>query len=357
MPSDLLPLTVVNVSYPFNPIGDDSVGGAEQMLARMDEALVEGGHRSIVLAAEGSQCRGTLVPIPTPPPGAPIDDAATARAHAAMRAALDETVRNEHVDVLHFHGIDFGEVLPADGPAAVVTIHLPPDWYARDVLARGARRAQLVCVSQAQRAAAATLGIDALVIGNGVRIRPPPREPRFPDLVVAMGRICPEKGFHHAIDAARLAGAALVLAGRVYPFESHVRYFEEAIVPRLDETRRFLGPLDTEARRRWLTRATCLLVPSLVAETSSLVAMEALACGTPVVAFRSGALVEIVEHGKTGFLVSSPDEMAHAIVAARDLDPEDCLRAARERFDVRRTAAETLALYRVVAQRTKERAA
>src|SRR5207249_5576489 len=129
----------------------------------------------------------------------------------------------------------------------------------------------------------------------------------------ALGRICPEKGFHFALQAAKMARADLLLAGQVFPYASHVEYFESKIVPRLDERRQFVGPVGFHRKKRLLSKAKCLLVPSTVNETSSLVAMEALAAGTPVIAFPSGALPEIVEHGRTGYLVSDVKEMAQAI--------------------------------------------
>ncbi|TGS68868.1 glycosyltransferase, partial [Mesorhizobium sp. M8A.F.Ca.ET.181.01.1.1] len=88
------------------------------------------------------------------------------------------------------------------------------------------------------------------------------------------------------------------------------------------------------AKRRFLNAARCLVIPSLAAETSSLVAMEALACGTPVVAFPNGALPGVVEHGRTGFLVNDVHEMAGAIVAASRLDAEICRAEARRRFSL-----------------------
>src|SRR5262249_18461298 len=89
-------------------------------------------------------------------------------------------------------------------------------------------------------------------------------------------------------------------------------------------------------KRRLLSGACCLLVPSLVAETSSLVSMEAIACGTPVVAFPSGALPEVIDHGRTGFLVESLAEMACAIRHTDSISREVCLRTARERFSADR---------------------
>jgi glycosyltransferase involved in cell wall biosynthesis len=94
-----------------------------------------------------------------------------------------------------------------------------------------------------------------------------------------------------------------------------------------------------------LTAARALLAPSLVPETGSLVAMEALACGTPVIAFRAGALASVVEHGVTGYLVADAAEMGEAMHAAAELDPERCRVAARARFSVGRMRDEYLAIY------------
>lgn len=137
--------------------------------------------------------------------------------------------------------------------------------------------------------------------------------------------------------------------GRGLPYPAHEDYFRTEIEPRLDRSRRFIGPVGFERKRRLLTAARCLVVPSLAPETSSLVAMEALACGTPVVAFPAGALPEIVEHGRTGFLAADEREMAGAIRAASGLSAEDCRAAARERFDLEDMAARYFDLYRQVA--------
>jgi glycosyltransferase involved in cell wall biosynthesis len=166
-----------------------------------------------------------------------------------------------------------------------------------------------------------------------------------------LGRICPEKGFHIALDAAVRARIPALLAGDVFRYEAHERYFRDEIVPRLDGLRRFIGPVGLARKRRLLAAARCLLVPSLAPETSSLVAMEALACGTPVIAFPSGALPDIVEHEKTGFLVHDAREMAHAIEAAGRLDPEVCRRTARARFALDTMTRRYVALYKqLVAQ-------
>jgi glycosyltransferase involved in cell wall biosynthesis len=121
------------------------------------------------------------------------------------------------------------------------------------------------------------------------------------------------------------------------------------VVPRLDEHRKFLGPLDEKTKFKLLRRARCLLQPSLAAETSSLVAMEALASGTPVVAYPSGALATLVEHGRTGFLVSDVEEMAEAIRRIGCINPAACLAAAAARFDLTRMISRYFEAYTALA--------
>jgi glycosyltransferase involved in cell wall biosynthesis len=183
------------------------------------------------------------------------------------------------------------------------------------------------------------------VIDNGVERYPQPNVAHRRSICVAMGRICREKGCDIALRAARRAGRSLLLAGRVFPYPDHVAYFERKIQPLLDSSRRFIGPVNAVLRRRLLARASCVLIPSLAPETSSLVAMEAAMGGAPVIAFRSGALPQIVEHGRTGFLVNDEQEMAEAISRAGEIDSAECRRIAEERFSADAMCARYFELY------------
>jgi glycosyltransferase involved in cell wall biosynthesis len=207
----------------------------------------------------------------------------------------------------------------------------------------------LVCVSDYQaRTAPAEAQIDS-VIPNGVDLdefRPARRAGNY---VLAMGRICPEKGFQLAIDAAEKAGVKMILAGTVFEYSEHRKYFDSIIAPRLNERVRFIGPVGGERKCDLLAGARCLLIPSQVSETSSLAAMEAMAAGTPVIAWRSGTLPEIVDDGRTGFLVSSVEEMGDAIARVESIDRQECRREADERFDSTNMVAQYLALYQRVA--------
>lgn len=338
-------LTVLSVAYTLAPAGPDAVGGAEQVLSSLDAALVAAGHRSIVVACAGSRAAGRLVEVPVP--GGPGDREAAQR---AFRAAVAGAVRGAAVDVVHMHGLDFAACLPPPGVPTLVTLHLPPDWYPRAALAPARPGTFLHCVSATQHAAAPPGTALLPPIGNGVdveRLAAPRLTRRGHALMLA--RICPEKGVHDALDAAHRAGVPLLIGGAVFPYPEHRDYHARRVAPRLDRCRRYLGPLAFARKRRLLASARCLLVPSLAPETSSLVAMEALACGTPVIARAVGALPEIVEHGRTGFLVRDVAEMAAAIGRVGEIDPEACREAARSRFGRDRTVAAYLALYRRLA--------
>jgi glycosyltransferase involved in cell wall biosynthesis len=187
------------------------------------------------------------------------------------------------------------------------------------------------------------------LIENGVSLSRFHPEAQKQDYVAAMGRICPEKGFEVALDAASAAGVSLHLAGEVFGYPEHERYFRRAIQPRIEKQHRFVGTLGGEQKRIFLARARALLVPSMVAETSSLVTMEALACGTPVIAFQNGALPELIDPGRTGFLVNSREEMAEAIRQVGELDPAECRREAEQRFSAEKMVAQYLKLYRALA--------
>ena len=338
-------LTVVSIAYPLVPIGPDTVGGTEQVLAMLDEALDRHGHRSIVIAPEGSKVSGMLVPTPSGAGMGAIDEATWDEAYAVHRRALRLVLEAVAVDVVHMHGVDFHSYLPEHTDLPVLaTLHLPPHNYPADVSRPDRPLTFLSCVSQFSRR---LYPADApmTVIPNGVRLdvfRPVAEKD---DFVLALGRICPEKGFHLALDAARKAGVSLLIGGSVSPFPEHHAYFEQEIVPRLDDRRRFLGPLPLSRRTELLARARCVVMPSLVNESGPLVAIEALASGTPVVARRVGALPEYIEDGRTGILADDVDAIADAMLDAATLDPRDCRQAACERFSSERVARSYFDLY------------
>lgn len=351
-------LTVLSVAFAFAAVGPHAVGGAERILTDLDEALTAAGHRSLVVACEGSRTSGQLFGFPLPKDGT-VDEAMRREVPRRAREAVHRALASAPVDVVHLHGMDFDAYNLPEGVPAVVTLHLPLGWYAPGALERWRRRALFVCVSESQRRTwpPRREGRDeVVVVENGVSIperwNDGPRE----DFALVLGRICPEKNQHEALEAGTMAGIAVLIGGHTFPYREHQDYFAQKIAPLLASNggsrrpqHRFLESLRPDEKRELLTRARCVLHPTRAPETSSLVAMEALAAGTPVIAYRSGALPEIVEDGVTGFLVDDAREMAEAIGKVGTLSRTRCRAAAERRFSKLRMVREYLGLYELLA--------
>jgi glycosyltransferase involved in cell wall biosynthesis len=343
--------TVLSVGYPLARVSEATAGGAEQVLLTLDKALVREGHRSLVVAPTGSKCHGLLIPVHIPT--GTLDDKAKQESRRLFKQAVDAALGHYSVDIVHMHGLDFCDYLPDGRIPVVVTLHMPLNWYKPQDL-KSRTETTLICVSQAQaRTAPAYAEIDG-VITNGVDVRRFQPIDEKGNYILAMGRICPEKGFHLAIDAASQAGEKLIIAGSVFSYPEHQEYFERIIRARLGDSVQFIGAVGSDSKSSLLAGAKCLLVPSLAPETSSLIAMEALASGTPVIAMRSGALQEIISDGETGFLVSSADEMAQAIRRIDLIRPEECHRQAENRFSAEAMITNYLNLYQSIVPASPE---
>ena len=343
-----MPLTVLNVAYPMTEVGPDAVGGSEQILTILDRALTEAGHQSLVLAAAGSNVTGTL--IPSEPMPKRMDEEVRIRASVIHGELIRQILAECAVDVIHMHSLDFHRYLPPPPVPVLATLHLPPNWYPREIFHATRPGFNLNCVSHSQLAACPISPIMLPPISNGIDMGDMPLAPERLGYAACLGRVCPEKGYHFALDAARKAAMPLKLAGAVFPYQSHFDYFDKEIAPRLDAERQFVGPVAYSDKTKFLSQAACLVVSSSVAETSSLAAMEALACGTPVIAFNVGALPELIESGRTGFIVSNVEEMAEALTKVHLLRAEDCRKAARTRCSSGVMAKSYLDLYRCMSQ-------
>ncbi|MCB4824148.1 glycosyltransferase [Roseicella aerolata] len=348
-------LTILQVAFPFAPVGPDAVGGAEQALSLIERSLPRFGHRAITVAGAGSSATGPL--LETPLPTGRITPEVQAAVQARHARAIEEAIARVPIDLVHMHGIDFHRYLPPPGLPVLVTLHLPPGWYPPEVFRLQRPDTWLHPVSPSQHRACPPCPALLPPIENGVPVealRLPLSRRRF---ALVLGRICPEKNQRAALEAGTQAGLPVLLGGQVFPYEAHERYWREAVLPRLRPPHRFLGPLGLPRKRRLLNAARCLVSASLAPETSSLVAMEAMACGTPVIAFPSGALADIVEDGVTGFLVRDAAEMATAMGQADRLCAETIRRTARRRFSADAMLARYVALYEDLARRSRSHAA
>jgi len=342
-------LRVLHVAYPLAPVGPDAVGGVEQVLCHLERGLAARGHETMVLACEGSTVAGRLIPVPRGQP--PYDDRAIAAARSRHSTLIRDALARWPVDLVHMHGFDFDRYLPPAGVPVLATLHCPATWYAPEALDPPRPGIWLNAVSRRQHEELSPNARLLPFVENSVPVEAFSGHHARRSFALVLARIAPDKGIREALEAARLADMPLLIAGETYPYPEHQRYFAEEVQPLLDDRRRYLGPIDFKRKRWLLAAAHCVVVPSLVPETSSLVAREALASATPVVAFRRGALVDAVEHGRTGFLVDDVAAMAEAMQAAPAIEPRLCRAVARARFSLDLMVDGYVRLYREVMRR------
>ncbi|MEA2932771.1 MAG: hypothetical protein QOI56_1556, partial [Actinomycetota bacterium] len=235
-------------------------------------------------------------------------------------------------------------------PPVVTTIHGPLDGELADVYRRIGDHVGLIAISQAQVKPAPDITI-ARVIHHGVTASEFPWGDGQGDYFVFLGRLAADKGAHRAIAAAEKAGVKLVLAGKVRE-RAERDYFEQQVAPHLSDDIRFVGEVPHDEKLRLLAGARATLFPIRWNEPFGLVMIESLACGTPVLAFPEGAAPEVIDDGKTGFLVDGEGEMADAIASVGEIDRGACRAAVEGYFSVSRMVGEHLDLFHdVVAAR------
>ncbi len=347
------PLRILYIAYPLLPVSDASAGGAEQMLWTLEREMHHRGHRTTVAACAGSSVSGTLFVTGDAPRQADSFEDRN-REH---REAIVHRMERETFDLIHDKsGSFFGS---ADEPSIplLATLHLPRSFYPDINWNALAVNLKLNCVSAAQAHTFAELPNLAGWVANGIALERFPFHASKSDYLLWLGRICEEKAPHIAIEAARRTGRRLVLAGQVYPFRYHQEYFVREVKPHLGGPIQFIDSPSFEHKVELLAHASALLVPSQVDETSSLVAMEAMACGTPVLAFRRGALPEVVADGKTGYVVDTFNDLVAAVVRLADIDPQGCRNHVEQHFSAIRMTDDYAMLYQQMLGQSRGEAA
>jgi glycosyltransferase involved in cell wall biosynthesis len=340
-------LRVAVLAPPWIPVPPPGYGGIEAVLDLLCAALVRRGHDVTLFAAPGSRSPATVItPLEDTHPDE-IERALYEADHVARAFELIEGgVPGERpYDVIHDH-CGFTAVAMADRVSVPVvhTLHGPVDERGVHVFYRHhGPKVAAVAISAAQAAAAPdTLRVEA-VIPNPIDVDAWPDGAVKDDYLLWVGRMTPVKGPHRAIQVARRTGRRLILAGPVQPGQEE--FFRTEIEPRLGSRISYLGEVGGRRKRELFARARALLMPIRWPEPFGMVMVEALAAGTPVLAFREGSAPEIVEHGETGFLVADEAEMAEAVERVSDIDPARC-RAAARRFDADEVAAAYERIYR-----------
>jgi glycosyltransferase involved in cell wall biosynthesis len=267
--------------------------------------------------------------------------------HLHLRMLADVYGRSDEFDIIHAHTdvwtLPFAEL--ADTPT-VITMHGRLDVPLAQRSLSLYPGAALVSISEHQRLALAGYPVDWLAtIPNGLDLGAYHRRARGPGSYLAfVGRLSPEKRPDIAVEIAARTGWPLRVAAKVDPVDRD--YFEAQIAPLFDlHDVEFVGELGEDDKPAFYGDAAATLFPSDWPEPFGLVMIEALACGTPVIAFRGGSVAEIIQDGVTGFVVKSLDEAIEAVARLDAIDRQTCRMVFENRFTVERMAAQYLELY------------
>jgi glycosyltransferase involved in cell wall biosynthesis len=305
-------------------------GGTERVVSFLTEELVAMGHDVTLFASGDSITNAKLEAVW--PQALRLDQGI--RDQLAPQILLMEHVYEmaNRFDILHFHVDYFPASLFSRQPVPfITTLHGRLDLPELKPVYAGLPEQNLISISDSQRIPLPEANFIA-TIQHGLPINllmPSPVEPSY---VAFLGRICPEKRPDRAIRIAHGAGHKLKLAAKVDRVDA--AYFNDAIAPMLGADAELVGEINDGAKSAFLSGAKALLMPIDWPEPFGLVMIEAMACGTPVIAYNHGSVPEIIEDGVTGFIVSSE---AEAIAALRRIDTLD-RRVIRARFEARFTA-------------------
>ena len=322
-------------------------GGTERVVSWLTEELVRRGHRVTLFASGDSRTRGRLVPVVERAVDRG-DGSDSVMAHILEIGAVQR--RLAEFDVLHSH-IDY-LAFPAfrdSDPPLVTTLHGRLDIAELAPIVRHFWQRPLVSISDSQRAPLPAANWVATV-HHGL---PEPVCPFNPaprgQYLAFLGRVSPEKGLDRAIEIARRAGQRLRVAAKIDSSEES--YWRSRIAPLVsDPLIEFVGEVNEEQTPALLGNAKALLFPIDWPEPFGLAMIEAMSCGTPVIAWPHGSVPEIVEHGVTGYIVSSIEQALAALHDAGKLDRAQVRRRFEERFSAARMAQDYLRVYRGLAK-------
>jgi glycosyltransferase involved in cell wall biosynthesis len=344
------PLRVAMIAPPWISVPPPGYGGVESVVSTLTEALVRHGHEVTLFCGPGSVSSATVVTLLGETHPDEIERSLYEVDHVAQALdQIDGALEGERFDVVHDHcGFTALAMANRIDTPVVHTLHGPFTAETAAFYARHGQKATLVGISRAQLSSAPT-GLDPISsIPNPIDLRAWPLQERKADYLLWIGRITPEKGPHRAIAAARAVDVPLILAGVIQPGQE--AFFEKEVAPHLDGDRiRFVGEVGGAAKRSLFAHARGLLMPIRWNEPFGMVVVEALACGTPVIAFPEGAVRELVIDGTTGFLVDDVRAMADAIGLLPRIAARDCRAWVSRHCDVEVVAAAYERTYRSVA--------
>ena len=335
-------MKVAVLSPVWFPVPPSGYGGIEWIVSLLADGLADAGHEVTLFASGDSKTRAELDYVFRRAPSERIG-----QTFWELQHALGCFKRDGEFDVVHDHtglmGLAVGSLLQTP---LVHTVHGPLTGHPGELyeqIVQMAPRAHLISLSMNQRKPKPNLPWIANV-PNALDLSFYPYAPERGDYLLFLGRMSPDKGAHRAVSIALEAGLPLKIAGKcAEPAEQE--YFDAMVRPHLGSGREYVGEVSHGEKVELLRGARATLFPIEWEEPFGLVMIESMACGTPVVATRWGAVPEVIEHGRTGIIVDTWRDMIGALEEADRLEPGDLRRSVEQRFTPERMVADYVGAY------------
>lgn len=339
-------MRIAQVAPLYESVPPKLYGGTERVVSYLSEELVAMGHDVTLFAACGSETTARLISTSTQSLRLSKDVTDPLAIHLNMIETVAEMA--SQFDVIHFH-IDYlhFQISRRSPYPHITTLHGRLDIPELIRLHQTYSGMPLVSISDAQREPLTAVNWAATVLHGLPRALYSFNEQPDPYLLF-LGRISPEKRLDRAIQIAELSGMPLKVAAKVDKADED--YFETTIRPllKLAANVQFVGEVGESGKQDLIGNATALLFPVDWPEPFGLVMIEAMACGTPVIAFPCGSVPEIISHGQNGFIVSDVMSAVRAVGRLADISRRNCRRMFEERFTARRMASDYVKVYEQV---------
>jgi glycosyltransferase involved in cell wall biosynthesis len=346
------PLRVAILAPAWFPVPPTGYGGIEWIVSLLADGLADGGHQATLFAAGDSRTRAELVSVWERAPSEWIG-----HTYWELRHALEAFTRSADFDVIHDHTGMLGLALGGLVETPVVhTVHGPlvgEPGRMYEQICSIAQHTRLISISMNQRVPKPDLPWIANC-PNAIEFSLYPVHPHRGDFLLFVGRMSHEKGCHRAVAVAVETGLPLKIAGKKRePLEEE--YFRQFVEPYLSPTIEYLGEVTHGEKVELFQNARATIFPIEWQEPFGLVMIESMACGTPVIATRWGAVPEVIEDGVTGVIVDDYRLVPAALEQADELDPLEIRQRAEQRFAPERMVADYVAAYRTAVAENDDR--
>jgi glycosyltransferase involved in cell wall biosynthesis len=343
-------MRIAQIAPLWIPVPPYTYGGTEFIVSLLTEELVKRGHQVTLFASGDSKTTARLIPIWPKS----LWRAKVSAPHAVFGILYRELLkRKDEFDIIHDHCEFYtAPFSPFLNSPIVSTIHHPL-YEEMIILFKKYPQINYVAISKNQRRTAPGVNF-VKVIYHGLPLERYPFNPNPENYLLWLSKITPEKGALEAIEVAKKTGEKLILAG-IIPKE-YEDYFEYRIRPLIDGKQiQFVGPANFQRKIELFSRAKAVLYPIKRVEPFGLVVIEAMACGTPVIAYKEGSMPELIKDGKTGFLVQSQEEMIERLKKVDQIRRVDCRRWTARKFNLQKMVNKYEALYYTLIKNQKKK--